>query len=211
MPEMEHIVMGSGSSFPFCRHHGSCSKRARSWVHPLNDRIQVTCENYPGGSDIRGKDEPEVLQDEKLQGLGQHRGSTSNIALQAPVVDLEHQVMLAHNENMDIKRAITRLYTLGEATHTEVKTHNKNLEDRVNALTAAMPLNPLMKPLLEAPSNSTGNLGKKMENFGSTLVDSGIFFGLSSAKECSVEKFEELSPLDKLLSFPVSLDTKQGL
>lgn len=102
--------------------------------------------------------------------------------------------MLACNENMDIKRALTRLYTLAEATHTEVKTHNKNLEDRVNALTAAMPPNPLMKPLLEAPSNSTGNLGKKMDNFGSTLANSGVFFGLNSAKERSVEKFEEISP-----------------
>jgi hypothetical protein len=47
---------------------------------------------------------------------------------------------------------------------------------------------------MEASSNSNGNLGKKLEKFGNARVNSGLFFGLSLAKERSVKNFEDLNP-----------------
>lgn len=54
------------------------------------------------------------------------------------VKDLENQIRLVRNENLELKRDMTQLFSLAQATHMEVMHHNNKMAERVSNLEESM-------------------------------------------------------------------------
>lgn len=90
------------------------------------------------------------------------------------VNELENQVRLVLNENLELKWALTPLYSLAQTTDSEVKIHNSKLEERVKHLviSVSLPLDFRLNAHLEAMNSNNIKIGNKLENMESEMGNS---------------------------------------
>lgn len=88
---------------------------------------------------------------------------------------------MLRRENLDYKKALSHLYTLASATHSEVKYQNKKVAEKIEHLEETLGLAyPHKARKSKATSSELEDINRKMEKLKKFMAHAGNFVDLSS-------------------------------